>query len=142
MQLCPNEPCHQQHSQKRSGKQNIKVQQCESVEMKSWGAQNPDIVINTSLLLQHLHSKRIRRKKKFEFLSPSSPSLKSRHGAKSLRAELRPYQRLLIDLQPRSNFGVFSWLPPSFGVGLGRRGTCTDGKWDLRWGGRGFARGP
>ena len=52
------------------------------------------------------------------------------------------YQRLLIDLQPRSNFGVFSWLPPSFGVGLGRLGSCTDGEWDPRWGGRGFARGP
>ena len=64
--------------------------------MKSLGAQNPDIVINTSLLLQHPRSRRIRRKKNFEFLSPSSPSLKSRHGAKSLRAELRPYHGTMV----------------------------------------------
>ena len=35
--------------------------------MKSLGAQDPDIVINTSLLLQHFPSRRIRRKKNFEF---------------------------------------------------------------------------
>ena len=51
------------------------------------------------------------------------------------------YQRLLTDLQPRSNFGVFSWLPPSFGVGLGRRGSCTDGEWDPRWGGERICQG-
>ena len=56
--------------------------------MKSLGAQNPDIVINTLLLLQYLRSRRIRRKKNFEFLSRSSPSLKSRHGAKGKPRDL------------------------------------------------------
>ena len=31
------------------------------------------------------------------------------------------YQRLLIVLQPRSNFGAFSWLPPSFDPRLAAR---------------------
>ena len=29
-----------------------------------------------------------------------------------------PYQRLLIDLHPRSNCGLFSWLLPSFDPGF------------------------
>ena len=32
------------------------------------------------------------------------------------------YQRLLIDLNPRSNFEGFSWLPPSFDAGFGGPG--------------------
>ena len=59
------------HSQKRPGIEKIKVQQCESVKMKGLGAQNPDNVINTLLSLQYLRSRRIHRKKLFEFLSPS-----------------------------------------------------------------------
>ena len=50
--------------------------------MKGLGAQDPDIVIKTSFLLQYLRSRRIRRKFFFEFLSRSNPSLKSRHGAR------------------------------------------------------------
>ena len=34
MKLCPNEPCFQQHNQKRPLKQNIKAQQLNGVKMK------------------------------------------------------------------------------------------------------------
>ena len=50
MQLCPKEPCHQQHGQNVPAKQNIKVQQYDSVKVKGLGAQNSAIVINTWLL--------------------------------------------------------------------------------------------